>query len=145
MKKGIIIFLVTISVIITGCRSRSNMSTNNSKNNNKSEPKEEITLELGNESYTFNAEEQKCGSHQIQSNVVFSNEKDEEGNFKGSYALYECNEDNVNLETASGTYKVDDLDVTFIDSYGQELEFEITSDDTVTLKDGSKNSQTFTK
>lgn len=141
MKKGIIIFLVAMSIMMSGCRSTSNST----KSNNKSEPKEEITLELGSESYTFKAETENCGSHQIQSNIIFSNEKDEDGNLKGSYAFYECNEDNVNLETASGTYKVNDLDVIFTDSYGQELEFEITSNDTVKLKDGSKNTQTFTK
>ena len=139
MKKYVIILLVVISLMLVGCGSKKVETPK------QEETKEEINLKLGSQGYTFNGESITCGSHQIQSNVVFSNEKDTDGRYKGSYELYECNEGNVNLQVAEGSYSVDDLEVTFIDSYGQKLDFEITDNDTIVLKNGTKIVQTFTK
>lgn len=140
MKKLTILLIVILCVIVTGCRSNKNNSTKKTTS-----PKKEINLELGSESYTFKSSSEDCGEHTIQSSVVFSNEKDEDGNLKGTYEFYECHEDNVNLQKATGTYQVDDLDVIFTDSYGQEYNFEITEDDTIVLKEGSETIETFTK
>ena len=140
MEKKLMILLMVVSLVLVGCGC--------SKKEKVVEPKEEeeeIVLKLGNKEQTYTAKSITCGEHEIQSKVVFSDEKDEDGKYKGSYELYECNEDNVNLKTAEGTYSVDGAEAIFVDSYGEQLVFEATSDDTLALKEGSKKVETFTK
>ena len=140
MEKKIIILLVMASIILVGCGCSKKKEVVKPE-----EEKEEITLKLGDKEQTYKGKSMTCGGHEIQSNVVFSDEKDENGNYKGSYEFYECNDNNVNLQTAEGTYSVDDLEITFIDSYEQQLIFEATDDDTIELKNGSSKEKTFTK
>lgn len=141
MKKVFIGLMLIL--LLAGCGSKK--TTKKIVKEEEPEEIEEITLQLGGESMTFKEEAITCGNYQIQSNVVFSNEQDENGEYKGSYEFYECNDGNVNLQTALGTYRTNGYNVIFTDSYEQKLNFEITSNNTVVQKDGSSNIRTLTK
>lgn len=130
MKKRLLFTLLVMSLILVGCGKKKQIES--TKTNSKTE-ETKITLTLGSDNYIFKGEATSCGEHTIQSVVTFTNEPSESG-FKGSYEFYECNEGNVNLETSNGVYSQDGNIVTFVDSYGQSLNFEITDDNTITIQ-----------
>ena len=136
MKKRLLFTLLVMSLILVGCGKKKQIEP--TKTTPKTE-EPEITLTLGSDNYIFKGEATSCGDHKIQSVVTLTNEPDELG-FKGTYEFYECNEGNVNLETSNGVYSQDGNIVTFVDSYGQSLDFEIINDNTITIQN-----QTFTK
>lgn len=138
MKK--ILFIVMICLILVGCGSK---KTTLIKDDNIKE--EKITTELGSEDMTFKEKTITCGNYQIQSELFLSSETDDSGEFKGSYKFYECHDDNINLQEASGIYTVDDSTAIFKDTYGETITFELSSNDTIEQKEGSDVIRTMEK
>ena len=60
------------------------------------------------------------------------------------YAIYECNNDNLELMYGEGTYEIDGSKVTITDTYSNTLSITVNGNDTIDLNfDGIK--QTLTK
>ena len=131
MKKIFILFIMIL--LIVGCGSK--------KSNNKSignDDKDTITYRLGSSDEVLLSDMMTCGDKQIQSKVIFNQDG------TASYEFYDCKDDNVILETSSGNYMADDLDITLTNSYGEKLFFEITGNKKIELKDGSNTIRSFT-
>lgn len=140
MKK--MLFIIMICLLLVGCGSK---KTNSSEEKSDNTKEEKITTELGSENMTFKEKTITCGNYQVQSELFLSSEKDDSGELKGSYKFYECHDDNINLQEASGIYTVDDSTAIFKDTYGETITFELSSNDIIEQKDGSDVIRTMEK
>ena len=130
MKK--IFILLVITLLLFGCGSKK-------KNKTTKPEKTVIDLKLGSSDMTFTEDSLTCGNYQVQSKITFNTDN------TVSYEFYDCEDNNIILETSEGNYETADLDVTVTNKYDEKLNFEITDNDTIVLKDGNKNIRTFTK
>lgn len=127
MKKYLVI-VVCICLILCGCGKK------NKKENVNSIVKKS---DIGSSDVTYKLE-LTCGDKAKDSYVTLNKDK------TAVYAIYECNNDNLELSYGEGTYDIDDSKVTITDTYSNTVSITVSDTDTIEISfDGIK--QTLTK
>lgn len=76
---------------------------------------------------------------EVENKLVLSKEKNDNGDYIGSYLIYDCGDGAVYMTENEGTYKVDGETVIFLDVYQNQYKFKVDSKDTVIQLDENKN------
>lgn len=127
MKKYFII-IVCICLLFCGC-GKKNKKENVSSIVNKSD--------IGSSDVTYKLEF-TCGDKAKDSYVTLNKDK------TAVYAIYECNNDNLELSYGEGTYDIDGSKVAITDTYSNTVSITVSDTDTIEISfDGIK--QTLTK
>lgn len=127
MKKNVII-LIIVCLLICGC--------------GKKEASKKVTevvkkSEIGNTDLIYKVEI-SCGDKKKDSYVKLNKDKTVE------YALYECNDNNLELIYGEGNYAVKGSNITITDSYNQQISINVSNEESIELNVGN-TTQTFTK
>lgn len=127
MKKYLIIILC-VCLLLCGC-GKKNKKENVSSTVNKSD--------IGSSDVTYKLE-LTCGDKVKDTFVTLNKDK------TAVYAIYECNNDNLELSYGEGNYDIDDSKVTITDTYSNTVSITVSDNDTIEINfDGVK--QTLTK
>ena len=100
--------IISICLLVCSCGSK---KTKTDKDTNE----DKIDLQLGTEDMVFTEESLVCGNYNVQSKITFNQDG------TASYEFYDCQDNNIILESSEGTYSSDDLEVTLTNNYEENF------------------------